>query len=143
MDTHPKVKVPMDRRRNFLPSLVLAALVCCSRLAASDEPLPQAEVILDKFVEVTGGKAAYEKIHNEKFTGTFEFLGKGIKGTITSYRADPNKSYTTVELEGVGTIQDGTDGTTAWQSSSLQGPRVKQGDERAISLREATLRGPL
>jgi hypothetical protein len=100
-------------------------------------------VILDKFVEVTGGKAAYEKIHNEKFTGTFEFLGKGIKGTITSYRADPNKSYTTVELEGVGTIQDGTDGTTAWQSSSLQGPRVKQGDERAISLREATLRGPL
>ncbi len=133
----------MHLRPHFLPTLVLAALAGSPGLAAPDEPLPKAEEILDKFVEVTGGKAAYEKVHNEKWTGTFEFLGKGIKGTITSYRAEPNRSFTIVELEGVGTIQDGTDGATAWQSSSLQGPRVKLGDERAISLREATLRGPL
>jgi hypothetical protein len=143
MDTHAKVKVPMRFRRHFLPSLVFAALAGASVLAAPDEPLPKAEQVLDKFVEVTGGKAAYEKVHNEKFTGTFEFVGKGIKGTITSYRAEPNKSVAIVELEGVGTIQEGTDGTIAWETSSLQGPRIKQGDERAVSLREATLRAPL
>jgi hypothetical protein len=112
-------------------------------LATPEEQLPKADEILDKFVEATGGRAAYEKVHTEKWNGTFEFLGKGIKGKVTSYRAEPNKSVTVVELEGVGTIQDGTDGQTAWQSSSLQGPRVKQGDERDASLREATLRAPL
>jgi hypothetical protein len=143
MDTEAKVKVSMHLRRQFLPTLVLAALSGSPGLAAPDESLPKAEEILDKFVEATGGKAAYEKVRNEKWTGTFEYLGKGVKGKVTSYRAEPNKSVTIVELEGVGTMQDGTDGTTAWQSSSVQGPRVKQGDERAMSLREATLRAPL
>jgi len=141
MDTHAKVKVLMRLRSHLMP-LFLAALACSAGWAA-DEPLPKAEDILDKFVEVTGGKAAYENIRNEKWTGSFEFLGKGIKGTITSYRADPNKSLTSMELEGVGTIKEGTDGQTAWESSSLQGPRVKKDEERAFALREATLRGPL
>ena len=141
MDTHAKVKGFMRLRRNLMP-LFLGVLVCSAGWAA-DEPLPKAEELLDKFVEVTGGKAAYENIRNEKWTGSFEFLGKGIKGTVTSYRADPNKSLTSMELEGVGTIKEGTDGQTAWESSSLQGPRIKQGEERAFALREATLRGPL
>jgi len=136
------VKVPMHLRRKLIP-LLLAALACSAVWAAPGEPLPKAEEILDKFVEVTGGKAAYENVRNEKSTGTFEFVGKGIKGTVTSYLADPNKSVTNVDLEGVGTMQDGTDGQTAWQNSSMQGPRIKQGEERAASLREATLRAPL
>lgn len=133
----------MYLRRSFLCSLVLAVLAGAPVLAAIEESLPKAEEILDKFVEVTGGKAAYEKIHNEKWTGVFEFVGKGIKGTFTSYRAEPNKSVSIVELEGIGTIQEGSDGTTAWESSSVQGPRIKTGDERAFMLRVATLRAPL
>jgi hypothetical protein len=142
MDTHTKVKVLLHLRRNLMP-LLLAALACSAGWAAPDEPLPKAEDILDKFVEVTGGKAAYENIRNEKWTGNFEFVGKGIKGTITSYRADPNKSVSNVEVEGIGAIKQGTDGQTAWESSPVQGPRIKQGEERAVALREATLRGPL
>jgi hypothetical protein len=142
MDTHAKVKVLLHLRRTLMP-LFLAALVCSAGWGAPDEPLPKAEDILDKFVEVTGGKAAYENIRNEKWTGSFEFVGKGIKGTITSYRADPNKSVSNVEVEGIGAIKQGTDGQTAWESSPVQGPRIKQGEERAVALREATLRGPL
>lgn len=143
MDTHAKVRDSMHLHRRLTPPLFLAAWLCSAGWAASEEPLPKAEDILDKFVEATGGKANYEKIHNEKLTGSFEFLGKGVTGTVTSYRAEPNKSFTSVEVEGVGTIREGTDGQTAWESSSLQGARIKQGDERAVSLREATLRGPL
>lgn len=132
----------MHLRRQFMP-LVLATLACSAGWAAPDEPLPKAEDILDKFVDVTGGKAAYESVRNETWTGTFEFVGKGIKGTVTSFRAEPNKSLTIVELEGVGTIKQGTDGQTVWESSSMQGPRIKQGEERAAALREATLRAPL
>lgn len=129
-------------RNRFLPVAMLAALVCSIAAAAPNEALPKADVILDKFVEATGGKGAYDKVHTEKWTGTFELVGKGVKGAVTAYRSEPNKSVTVVELEGIGSIQDGTDGETAWTLSSLQGPRIKQGDERAATMREATFRGP-
>ena len=132
----------MYLRNSLVPLAIFVALATPSVIAA-DEQLPKADRILDKFVEATGGKAAYEKVHNEKWSGTFEFVGKGIKGTVTSYRAEPNKTVTIVELEGVGTVEDGTDGQTAWTRSAMQGPRIKEGDERAASMREAMLRGPL
>lgn len=132
----------MYLRNSLTPLAVFVALAAPSVIAA-DEQLPKADRILDKFVEATGGKAAYEKVHNEKWTGSFEFVGKGIKGTVTSYRAEPSKTVTIVELEGVGTVEDGTDGETAWTRSAMQGPRIKEGDERAASMREAMLRGPL
>lgn len=132
----------MQVRHGLTQVAVLAALLSPAYIVQADE-LPKAEEILDKFIEVTGGKAAYEKVHNETWTGTFEFVGKGIKGKATSYRAEPNLSVTTIDLEGIGTITEGTDGETAWTNSAMQGPRIKLGDERAIAMREATFRGPL
>jgi hypothetical protein len=131
----------MQLRYRLMPAAILAALACSA--AAADEKLPKGEDIMDKFADVTGGKAAYEKVHTEKWTGTFEFVGKDIKGSITSYRAEPAKTFTTIELEGVGTVEDGTDGDTSWTRSAMQGPRIKQGDERAASLREAVMRSPI
>lgn len=133
----------MYLHRNLTFTIVAAGLACATHAVAADESLPKAEEILNKFVEVTGGKAAYEKVHNESWSGTFELVGKGIKGNATSYRAEPNRSVTTIDLQGIGTIVEGTDGETAWSNSSLQGPRIKQGDERAIAIREATFRGPI
>jgi hypothetical protein len=128
-------------RNRFLPVAILAALACSIAAAAPDQTLPKGDLILDRYVEATGGKDAYDKVHTEKWTGTFELIGKGVKGAVTAYRSEPNKSVTVVELEGIGSIQDGTDGETAWSLSSLQGPRIKQGDERAVTMREAMLRG--
>ena len=133
----------MQLRHGLTRAVFLIGLLCFSGHVRAEEPLPKAEEILDKFVEVTGGKAVYEKVHNEKATGTFEFVGKGVKGTLTSYRAEPNKMYTRVELENIGAIEDGTDGDTAWTLSALQGPHIKEGEERAVSLRQATLREPI
>src|SRR6185503_9661657 len=96
----------MHTRR--LSSFAAASLLC---LSAAAQQAPKAEEVLDKFAEVTGGKAAYQKIHSESSTGTLEFVGKGIKGIATSYRAEPNLLLTVVELEGVGTVEEGTDGT--------------------------------
>jgi hypothetical protein len=133
----------MHLRHRLMPAVFLAGLLCGSGHVRAEEPLPKAEEILDKFVDVTGGKAAYEKVHNEKSAGTFEFVGKGVKGTLTSYRAEPNKMYTRVELENIGAIEHGSDGETAWTLSALQGPHIAEGEERALALREATLREPL
>ena len=126
------------KRSITLINLGLALLFAAPamRLAAADD-LPKAETILDKYVEATGGKAAYDKLHNMVIVGSMSFGAMGVKATMTSYRAEPNKSYTEIEIPGMGKIQDGSDGTTAWSLSAMQGPHIKDGDEKAEAMREA------
>jgi hypothetical protein len=107
------------------------------------EKLPEAAAILDRFVEVTGGAAAYEKLQNQVITGTVEFVDAGIKGTTIEYRAAPAKVYRAVDIPGVGKIEAGTDGSIAWELSSETGPRIKTGEEAAAALREANFNVPL
>jgi zinc protease len=119
-----------------------AVLLAAGALPAADE-LPKAETILDKYIEVTGGKAAYEKRHTEVSSGTMEFVGKGIKGSLTSFRSEPNKSYTEIDIQGIGKIQEGTDGSVAWSLSALQGPRLKEGEEKSGALQAARFNAEL
>ena len=60
--------------RPLVTSVCLTAGLLCSpgAPARAADTLPKGEEILDKFVDATGGKAAYEKVRNEKWTGTFE-----------------------------------------------------------------------
>ena len=103
--------------------------------------LPKAETILDRYVEVTGGKAAYEKRKSEVTTGTFELTAMGLKGAMTTYHVAPDKAYTEIEFPGLGKIQEGSNGAVAWQLSAMQGPHLKEGDERATSLLMAKFNG--
>ena len=119
-------------------SIVLSSFAACLVLGAAD-PLPKAEAILDKYIEVTGGKAAYEKKRTEVSTAVMEFIGKGVKANMTSYHAEPNRSYLVVEIEGIGKMEEGTDGSVVWERSALKGPRVKTGEERAVSLRASSI----
>ena len=106
---------------------------------AADPPLPKAEAILDKYIQVTGGRALYEKIQSELAMGTLEIVGKGVKGILTMYQAAPGLSYVIVEIEGAGKIEQGTNGEIAWERSALQGARLKTGQERSAALREASM----
>jgi hypothetical protein len=117
---------------------IVLSLAACRILAAADT-LPTGEAILDKYIEVTGGKAAYEKKITEISTGVMEFTGKGVKAHITSYHAAPNKSYSVIEIEGIGKMEEGTDGSVVWERSALKGPRLKSGEEKAVSLRGAAI----
>src|SRR6266446_1567850 len=117
---------------------IALSLVACLILYAADPP-PKGETILDKYIEVTGGKAAYEKKRSEISSAVMEFVGKGVKANMTMYHAEPNKSYSVVEIEGIGKIEEGTDGSVVWERSALKGPRVKTGEERAVTLRASTL----
>jgi len=116
-------------------NLTIAALSLAGMLAAADN-LPKAETILDKYIEVTGGKEAYAKLHNEVSTGTMEISGMGLKGALTAYAAEPNKRLVELNLPGIGKVLDGSNGEVAWSTSAIQGPRVKSGDESAQALLE-------
>jgi hypothetical protein len=123
---------------------VVAALICFTSIGfAQTEELPKAETILDRYVEVTGGKAAYDKRSNEIATGTIELKAQGLKGSLTRYSASPAEVYSIVEMDGVGKIEEGIHKGVAWEKNPMLGPRIKSGAEKAQALREATFNSPL
>lgn len=91
--------------------------------------LPAAKEIIDRYVQAIGGRAANEKFKTRASKGTIELAPMGVKGTIESYAAAPDKIYTKLTLAGLGDIIDAYDGTTAWVVNPLQGNRDKAGAE--------------
>ena len=83
------------------------------------DPLPSAASVLDRYVQVTGGKQAYEKRKTEIAHGTLEYPALGIKGSMTRYAAEPDKYYTTLDIEGLGKIEMGVNGRVAWENSAI------------------------
>jgi hypothetical protein len=104
---------------------------------ASAQPLPKAETILDRYVEVTGGKEAYQKHTSEILTGTITFPDQGLNGQLKRYAMAPDKEYSVVELGPIGKIESGFTNGVAWEKSAILGPRVKTGDEKDQAVREA------
>jgi len=106
-------------------------------ILAVAQPLPKAETILDRYVEVTGGKAAYEKHTRQTMMGTISFPEQGLSGKLTRYAMAPDKEYSVVELGPLGKIESGFNNGVAWEKSVILGPRVKTGEEREQAARAA------
>jgi hypothetical protein len=116
-------------RVQLLPALIVAL----AALLPAEDPKPEA--ILDKFVEVTGGREAYDKIRTQIATGSVELTSMGMNGALTAYKSAPDKSYTVIDFSGFGKAEEGTNGHVAWSLNGMEGARVKEGDERAAALR--------
>ncbi len=101
--------------------------------------LPSADSVLQRYVQVTGGKAAYDAVKTEVATGAFNIKAAGISGTIKIYQALPAKGYAVVDIPNVGKMEEGTDGTIAWENSAIQGARIKTGDEASAAIRESAM----
>lgn len=104
---------------------------------AAAPALPSADSVLQHYLDATGGAKAYDAVKTEVATGSFIIPAANITGTIHSYSSVPNKNYIVIELAGVGKIEEGTDGTIAWENSAMQGARIKTGDEAAAELRQS------
>jgi hypothetical protein len=126
-------------RRNLIPALLGFAALSFGQTDA----LPKAETILDHYLEVTGGKSAYEKRKNEIITGTLEVKAQGLKGSIKRYSAEPAQEYSVIEIEGVGKIEAGMNNGVAWEKSMIMGSRIKSGEEKAQAVREGTFNASL
>jgi len=107
-----------------------------AQAAKESVSLPTLDQILDKFVESTGGKAALEKVTSRYVKGTFDIPSMGASGTLEIYAKAPNKSYTVIDVPGFGTIQQGYDGTVAWEDNPMSGPRDLSGAELAARKRD-------
>ena len=115
---------------------ILSSLLFVASCLAAD--LPSGESLIQKAFEVTGGEKTTAKFKATTMSGKLEMGGGSLVGTVLMYQAD-GKSYTTLELPGIGKVEEGFDGQTAWEMSALQGVRVKEGAERDLSVRGAKL----
>jgi hypothetical protein len=106
--------------------LVIFLAMASAALAADP---PSGESLMQRFIERSGSAASFANAKNVSMTGTVEIEGRNIGGSVTVVEAG-EKSYTAMDLPGVGKLEEGFDGTNAWQMSALEGPRLLDGDEK-------------
>ena len=119
------------------------SMLAAGFMFAADEALPKADTILDRYVDVTGGKKAYEKHLTEMETMTMEVMGKGLKGSGSRYADSNGNVVESMTMEGVGQIQSGVTNGVAWETNPIVGPRLRDGPEKADSLRDSQFNAPL
>lgn len=107
------------------------------------EKLPNAEAILDSYVEAIGGASAIKRIYNRVTKGTIEIKSFGLKGTMASYGAAPDKTYSRIELGPLGATEEGAIGSVVWRMHPMMGNKLLKGDERAMVLSHARFYGEL
>ena len=120
----------------FLALLALTLLAAPVGQAQQDE-LPEAELILDTFVQVTGGEAAYARLENRVEEIAVEPVGFGMTLSATAYHARPDRTYFLIEGGPIGRLERGTRDGVAWELSSRTGPVIQEGAERDRMLRTA------
>jgi hypothetical protein len=100
--------------------------------------MPTGESLLQRYIDRSGGADAYARAKNMSMTGTVEIEGRNISGDVMIFE-EGEKSWTAMEFAGIGKIEEGFDGETAWENSALQGPRILEGEEKITAKRAATL----
>ncbi len=131
----------MNRRshgRNAL-GLVLGLVFlpwATTQQAASQSDLPSAESILDRYVEVTGGAAAYKSRTSEVASGTFAIVAAGLTGQLQGF-LKPGMHHLIIELPGVGRIESGVKDGVAWASDPFAGPRILEGFQAELTIASA------
>ena len=120
-------------------ALAIAAGTGPAFTQAPAAPLPTGATVLDRYVEATGGAAAYDAIRNRVVHARMEIVGAGVTLGLTVYNAPPANLYTTVDSEATGRIESGVSDGVAWETSALRGALVKDGIERDDALRDAIL----
>lgn len=114
--------------------IAAALLILISAWAADVGKHAEAPAILDRYVEVTGGKAAYQKIGAVVTEVTTSIGGQTIPGTI--YHARDGRSRTVMEIGGR-SREGGVVNGIAWQSDPASGNRILQGKEAAEKIAES------
>ncbi|MBZ2183944.1 MAG: hypothetical protein K7J46_04475 [Bryobacter sp.] len=112
---------------------VLYGLLAASTFLAGENCSPNPEAILNRHLEMSGGKEAYARVKSVSMLGTMEVKGQNVKGEARIYRKNGGKSYTVVDLPGIGKQEDGSNGTVVWDKTVL-GPRIKTGVERFLTI---------
>jgi hypothetical protein len=124
-------------RRSLVAAAVLALAIPSAAAAQAADTSPTADAVIARYVEAIGGRQALESVQGSRTLGTFEMPAAGVRGELEVLAGRPNLSRTTVTIPGMGTIESGFDGTTAWTVNPITGPRVLAGSEFRQAVEQA------
>ena len=123
----------------FLGGSAAALQVSAPKPAAAAEELPTARAVIDRFSEVTGGKALVENTTSMHLKGTLSLEAMGMKGEFERLSAKPDKMLIKSSLGGMGSTLIGYDGKVAWMDNAmLGGPQILEGSELMGTLMQAS-----
>lgn len=102
--------------RNLAFALILAG---SPSLSEAQDALPEAAALLDRNIEATGGKAAWEKITSRWMTGTFvsEMAGHKLNADIEVHAMPPGKYHLVMQGDHISRVRV-CDGENAWEWSN-------------------------
>jgi hypothetical protein len=143
-----------SNRTTILTLVSVLALASSSVFAQGAKPVPSpkaepkaatltAEQILDKAIEMSGGRTAYEKHSSLVLKGNFAIPAQSLNGTIEVYSKAPNMTYARTTIPGVITQTEVFDGTNGWAKDSMTGLRTKAASELAIARRSSVFNADL
>jgi len=113
-----------------LTLLLTLGAVLAAFAPAQEAPFPAAAEILDRYVTVTGGQAAYDRLGNRVIESTMTIPSAEMEVRTETTLAKMNLVHIRMEVEGMGKMESGSDGDVAWDLSASQGARLKSGPER-------------
>jgi len=115
-------------------------VACCSLLflgatlflgvttvVAQEKKVPEAKQILANYLKAIGGEAKLSEIQTLQTKAKMTIRGLGVGGTMTMSYGTGGKFKQAMELEGVGTEEAGSDGTTVWTNSAITGAKLLEG----------------
>lgn len=104
--------------------------------------MPSSDMVLDRYVEAIGGRAAWEKLTSRQSIGTIQVPAMNLSGTVEVREKAPNRLLAAVVIAGA-TFRQGYDGTAAWADDPQNGLRSLTGAELTEAGREADFYRPL
>ena len=122
------IRNSMLRLTGAILSLVAAAQVASAQATATASALPPAATLMSKYAAAVGGPA-FLSAKAIVSKGALSMPAAGLNATFQMTQLSPNLMAMVTTIPGMGEVQVGFDGTTAWAVDPMQGPRVLAGQE--------------
>jgi hypothetical protein len=116
-------------------TILLGIAAIPSAHSQANAPLPTAEAVLDRFVAVSGGQTAYDRVENEIRTMTAKISGSSI-AQIVIYRTRSGNVHEIARGAG-GQSEIGVKDGIAWSRNGDVGHILEDGEEHAQALQLA------
>jgi hypothetical protein len=107
---------------------LVPALAAAQIAGAQATSLPAASALVTKYAAAING-SAYLAAKSITTKGAMSMPAAGINAQFSMTQLAPNQMQMVTSIPGMGEVQVGYDGTTAWAMDPMQGPRVLSGAE--------------
>jgi len=130
MNTRTTMQPSSSRLLAFALTLVPSASgAVVAPSARTQEALPAAREIVDRYAQVTHLAESLAKTSSLHAKGAFAMEAMGLKGEAEIWSAKPDRRSVSMEMGAFGKMVTGFDGQTAWMTHPMMGARILKGPE--------------